>query len=432
MILDYVFFFRITGLTVGNRLNYLWLFLIIVIGICVNGYGYKGDLFFDFIEIFIFYLMYKKLTDRYLILGSFTIIFNVDIILDIIRTILLGIIIDSTSKNMMLNLNFLLAILSCLIIIFIIKKYSYKIKLQLSGDNKQIFLWLSCYLFLVNIIICLVYTETKHVPSVTVFFITFLIIQAIFALGIYRLIQKEQRQLIKKKDQEKLKQNQRHLEEYATYLEKSEDDLRAFRHDYRNILNSLKISAQEGDVQEVIQKLDKYTETNLNSEALLKYKDVNHLYVKSIKSIIIAKLTEIYNLKIPYNFECRNKIRKLPDHIDELDLVRIIGITFDNAIEESKALLAKDKKAEIQSMIYLDNLGEFEYEIRNKVQDKNISTNQIQERGFTTKKDHNGLGLANIKEIENKYPDMSISYMVQDGWFDFYMVIETEDGEEDD
>ena len=38
-------------------------------------------------------------------------------------------------------------------------------------------------------------------------------------------------------------------------------------------------------------------------------------------------------MDIPYNFECRNNIRNLPDHVDELDLVRIIGITFDNAIE---------------------------------------------------------------------------------------------------
>lgn len=53
-------------------------------------------------------------------------------------------------------------------------------------------------------------------------------------------------------------------------------------------------------------------------------------------------------------------------------------------------------------------LMEFEYEIRNRIQNKKISTSQIQQRGFTTKKNHKGLGLANIKEIENKYPDMSI------------------------
>ena len=143
-------------------------------------------------------------------------------------------------------------------------------------------------------------------------------------------------------------------------------------------------------------------------------------------------MAEMYNLNIPYNFECRNDIKKLPSEIDELDLVRIIGITLDNAIEESKSLIAKENEvsaAEIQMMVYSNGTDDFEYEIRNKVIDREISTQEIQKRGFTTKKNHKGLGLANIKELETKYPDLSISYMLEDDWFDFYMAIDTEEDE---
>ena len=349
--------------------------------------------------------------------------------------IFLGIIRYDLSKEALMMLNSVLAFISCFLIVFVMNKYSLQIRQHLIGNNKRITLWLNCYLYLVTIIISIVYTESTHIPPVSIFFISFLILQALFAIGIYNLMLIEQKQIIQKRKQEEFIKNQHQLEEYTTYLEKSEDDLRAFRHDYKNILNSLKVSAQEGNVQEVIQKLDKYTETNLNSKALLKYKDVNHIYVKSVKSIIISKLTELYNLDIPYNFECRNNIRNLPDHVDELDLVRIIGITFDNAIEESKALIAEKhdiRSAEVQIMVYSDGPGEFEYEIRNKIENRKISTQEIQQRGFTTKKDHKGLGLTNIKEIDSKYPDMSISYTVRDGWFDFYMTIDTEDGEEDE
>lgn len=55
-----------------------------------------------------------------------------------------------------------------------------------------------------------------------------------------------------------------------------------------------------------------------------------------------------------------------------------------------------------------------------------ISTKKIQEQGYTTKKNHAGLGLANIAKIEDKYAEMSISYNVKDNWFDFYLVIDTE------
>ena len=370
-----------------------------------------------------------------LLFNSIIFVFNIEIVLDIVRSIFLGIIRYDLSKEALMMLNSVLAFISCFLIVFVMNKYSLQIRQHLIGNNKRITLWLNCYLYLVTIIISIVYTESTHIPPVSIFFISFLILQALFAIGIYNLMLIEQKQIIQKRKQEEFIKNQHQLEEYTTYLEKSEDDLRAFRHDYKNILNSLKVSAQEGNVQEVIQKLDKYTETNLNSKALLKYKDVNHIYVKSVKSIIISKLTELYNLDIPYNFECRNNIRNLPDHVDELDLVRIIGITFDNAIEESKALIAEKhdiRSAEVQIMVYSDGPGEFEYEIRNKIENRKISTQEIQQRGFTTKKDHKGLGLTNIKEIDSKYPDMSISYTVRDGWFDFYMTIDTEDGEEDE
>ena len=435
MLLDFLFFFKITNLSLGGWKNFLYLLLVVIIGLCTNNWGYKGDVVYNLTVVLALYLIYRTKINTYLILNSIIFVFNIEIVLDIVRSIFLGIIRYDLSKEALMMLNSVLAFISCFLIVFVMNKYSLQIRQHLIGNNKRITLWLNCYLYLVTIIISIVYTESTHIPPVSIFFISFLILQALFAIGIYNLMLIEQKQIIQKRKQEEFIKNQHQLEEYTTYLEKSEDDLRAFRHDYKNILNSLKVSAQEGNVQEVIQKLDKYTETNLNSKALLKYKDVNHIYVKSVKSIIISKLTELYNLDIPYNFECRNNIRNLPDHVDELDLVRIIGITFDNAIEESKALIAEKhdiRSAEVQIMVYSHGPGEFEYEIRNKIENRKISTQEIQQRGFTTKKDHKGLGLTNIKEIDSKYPDMSISYTVRDGWFDFYMTIDTEDGEEDE
>ena len=420
MLLDFLFFFKITNLSLGGWKNFLYLLLVVIIGLCTNNWGYKGDVVYNLTVVLALYLIYRTKINTYLILNSIIFVFNIEIVLDIVRSIFLGIIRYDLSKEALMMLNSVLAFISCFLIVFVMNKYSLQIRQHLIGNNKRITLWLNCYLYLVTIIISIVYTESTHIPPVSIFFISFLILQALFAIGIYNLMLIEQKQIIQKRKQEEFIKNQHQLEEYTTYLEKSEDDLRAFRHDYKNILNSLKVSAQEGNVQEVIQKLDKYTETNLNSKALLKYKDVNHIYVKSVKSIIISKLTELYNLDIPYNFECRNNIRNLPDHVDELDLVRIIGITFDNAIEESKALIAEKhdiRSAEVQIMVYSDGPGEFEYEIRNKIENRKISTQEIQQRGFTTKKDHKGLGLTNIKEIDSKYPDMSISYKVLNACF---------------
>lgn len=44
--------------------------------------------------------------------------------------------------------------------------------------------------------------------------------------------------------------------------------------------------------------------------------------------------------------------------------------------------------------------------------------------GFTTKKGHKGLGLANVHDIAKKYDQMYIDRSIKDGWFKFTIVVE--------
>lgn len=133
------------------------------------------------------------------------------------------------------------------------------------------------------------------------------------------------------------------------------------------------------------EKLNTYTKTNLKSDAFKKYKDVNHVNIRSLKSIIISKLTEMYNLEISYNFECDEVINKIPPHINEIDLVRIIGITCDNAIEESRELIRKGEDAQIEIMIYSTE-ETLEYEIQNKKRNLAISTKKYSKKVFLLKR----------------------------------------------
>lgn len=427
LFVDLWMFFKIN--TVKLELDIQLLLSLLVMGIDLIVYvnlNIFGSLVASIIEIVGFYLIYKDKIDARLVVGSILFICTIDVFGNIVSEII-------TFENSNLQNYGSIIVLGSMILFT--NKYYLKIKNILTGKDSNILLMIFTYLLVTSELILIIPLLIKSYRSFVIFIGVIYASQVLFGVVAYWTLVRIRKRLLREHEQREVIEKQKQLQEYTDYLEKSEDDLRAFRHDYKNILNSLKVSAQEGNVQEVVQKLDKYTETTLNSAALLKYKDVNHIHIKSIKSIIISKLTELYNLDIPYNFECRNNIHNLPHHIDELDLVRIIGITFDNAIEESKALIGEKhniRSAEVQIMVYSDGPGEFEYEIRNRIQNKKISTSQIQQGGFTTKKNHKGLGLANIKEIENKYPDMSISYTIQDGWFDFYMTIDTEDGEENE
>ncbi|MDE6491627.1 MAG: GHKL domain-containing protein [Lactobacillus sp.] len=232
------------------------------------------------------------------------------------------------------------------------------------------------------------------------------------------------RELTLKQDQ--LKSEMQQLQEYTDYLDKNEDDLRKFKHDYQNILNSLKISAEEGNTQEVVDELTKYTNTQFNQKALRKYKGVNHIQDKNLKSIAIAKLSKLYNADINYSFACEKEIDQIPHSVDSLDLIRIIGIAFDNAVEESQLLIKEtgdQSSAQVDAMYYQED-GDFEFEIRNQIRATKINADKISQKNYTTKQHHMGLGLANVQEIAHKYEEsMIIDYSVEDGWFIFNLTI---------
>lgn len=412
-LIDFWMFLKITHIKFQLDINGLLIVATIAVGTIVGIIIEKYGVFIsNLIEIIGYYLIYGQKNRKKLVFGTIILICDLDLINDIVTAFITAFV--KTDISGYVSLIFIISVIT------FINKFNNKIYNAFMTENSRIFIYILCYILISSYVILVATLVSNNYVTFYILSIILFIFQIIFLIIAYHELINIQKSLI-------TEQRQKQLQEYADYLEKSEDDLRAFRHDYRNILNSLKISAQEGNVQEVIQKLDKYTKTNLNSQALLKYKDVNHIQVKSVKSIIITKLAEMYSLQIPYNFECHDNVSQIPDGINELDLVRIIGITIDNAIEESKAILKSAGDAKVQIMVYSSNPNEFEYEIRNKIRDRQISTSQIQKRGFTTKNDHQGLGLANIREMEDKYPDLSVSYTVEDGWFDFYMVIDEDE-----
>lgn len=376
-----------------------------------------------FLEILFFIFYFRKSKEKDVAVGSILIVGVVDSIIDILNNILM----ELLHIEDIIYLDLLVQISIIILAVFIIETLYKFLYSYLMSENHNVFIGLLIYLYVSTTLTMIFYAQTKKVTSLSIFFTIFVLVQIVFAIATYVELINIQKHLLKKSQQDKLIKEQKQLQDYAQYLEESEDELRAFRHDYRNMFNSLKISAQEGNTKEVIQKLDEYTKANLNAKAFEKYRDVNHIKIKSLKSIIIAKLTEMYGEDIPYNFECSDEITKLPKNINELDLVRIIGISCDNAIEESKELLERNKEAHIEIMINSNDNGEFEYEIQNKRRESKISLKQIQQRGYSTKKSHSGVGLANINNIKNKYENMTISYEVPKEYFDFYLVIEPEE-----
>lgn len=123
----------------------------------------------------------------------------------------------------------------------------------LTDVNSSILVSLLAYLYFVCCAIGAYILDDKKPTEVVLLFFFLLIFQAIFLAVIYREIVHIQRQLLDQQKQEALarqkqllvKENEQ-LKEYADYLDQNEDELRRFKHDYQNILLSLKVSAEKG------------------------------------------------------------------------------------------------------------------------------------------------------------------------------------------
>lgn len=418
------------------RKDIIFSLIFIALSIIFSFYKNSTDFAVSMIQvivIIVYFIVIKKQNVK-IIFGATLVFELLDLVLGISTTI-----IELTIPVYYLDAGLVMLIEEILFVI-LIQINHLRIQRLLTDSNSNIFIGLLLYIYLASSIIYFFVLKDDKLSEVLDLSLGLLVLQITFSIFIYLAGLHVQKGLLSKQEQKNqelelqlllskqraIEIENKQLQEYTCYLDKNEDELRRFKHDYQNLLDGLKISAQEDDVQAVINQLVEYSASHFNQKALRKYKGVNHIHDKNLKSIAIAKLTKLYDLKIDYSFGCDKDIYQIPRSVDVLDLIRIIGITFDNAIEESQKLINKNKQknsARVDAMYYQED-GDFEFEIRNRIVDRNIDTNNIQKKNYSTKNGHMGLGLSNVQKIVHKYENsMLVKYSVQNGWFVFSLIV---------
>jgi two-component system sensor histidine kinase AgrC len=199
---------------------------------------------------------------------------------------------------------------------------------------------------------------------------------------------------------------------YANLLEKQHDDLRAFKHDYMNILATMGGYIQLKDID----KLDKYfKEKILNGMELFK-EDENLKLIKKVQSIpvrgmLYAKLIRAQKAKVDLELCILNDIPLF--EMNELDICKIIGILIDNAIEATSD--SKEKKLIITMSCKRDRINIC---ISNSF-DGNISNvNVLYNKGYSTKGEGRGLGLHTVKSLlDSQYKHTKLITNIQENMF---------------
>ena len=192
------------------------------------------------------------------------------------------------------------------------------------------------------------------------------------------------------------------LSNYSQQVEGLYQEIRGFRHDYANILSSLKIGIDQQDINLVSQVYDSVLK---NSGEKLKGKrfDVAHLRNindLALKSLLLSKLSEAQNLSVPVSLEISERFSI--KNMEQIDFLTITSILLDNAIESAAeggiaVCFLEDREWNKLVMI-----------VKNSTLEREIELRDIFKRDNSSKGVGRGIGLANVRRILKSYPNVCL------------------------
>lgn len=291
-------------------------------------------------------------------------------------------------------------------LIYILLKY-FKVnlsKLQVLDKKKKFWLIFST-IFGVVLIGLQVYMITFYV-SYLPFFITILFmvtLVAYFVISLYTMFTVS-----------KLETTSMNLEEATLYnktLQMLQDNTRAFRHDFSNIVQGMAGFIDKNDMEGLRKYYSQLLEDiqHTNNLTTLSPEVVNN---PAIYNVLATKYHKADQLGIKINLEAFLNMNDL--HIKIYEFTRVLGILMDNAIEAAKecdekvinVIFRKDSRRHMQLLI-----------IENTYTNKDVNTDKIFEKGYSTKKGNTGLGLWEVRQILKKNNNLNLFTTKNDEFF---------------
>lgn len=200
--------------------------------------------------------------------------------------------------------------------------------------------------------------------------------------------------------------------EYVASLEAINDDMQKFRHDYLNILITMRGYITERDIDELEAYFnEKIVKAELDTLAKsLIMKNISNLKIVEIKGLLLTKLFAAVEKNISVQIEIPEVVDSAP--IDVIDFSRILGIFIDNAIEASESA----NPSTINIAILHTPPNSILFVVQNSFSGE-IDINKLYQSNFSTKNRDRGLGLKNALEISNGYSNVLVNTRIENERF---------------
>ena len=297
-------------------------------------------------------------------------------------------------------INFIDLLIYCILAVITTKRVKINLDIIFTKEYRKI------HIFLLSIIIFIlifynylsIYSLLKK-EDIALYYMSIITISVFFILFssiTYNLVKNTKIKSEVKSENQKLEQQKK----YILALEKNNNEIRKFKHDFNNIILGLDGYINNDDFNK--EKLKKYfNSTIMNFNNNIELNDIviaklNSIKVSSLKSLITNKVLMAQNNNIDVDINIQGEINDF--HTDEMQLSRILGILLDNAIEASLEV-PDDKKIEV-NIIQIDKTTDIQ--ISNTFNNTGTPITDFNKEGFSTKGTNRGLGLSSAHEIANK------------------------------
>lgn len=190
-----------------------------------------------------------------------------------------------------------------------------------------------------------------------------------------------------------------HLQTYTEEVEKLYVSMRGFKHEYVNLLSTLTGYIDKGDITQLKDYF--YSEilplSQAFSESDTRLGSLSHIELLELKTLLSSKLIYAMELCINIELELTDTIRNIP--MKSVDLIRVLGIFLDNAIDA--ALNSNEKRIQLCFLLKEDCMVII---LRNSSFPPQIPLARLADWGISSKGAQRGIGLYNAKSILNQYP----------------------------
>lgn len=207
------------------------------------------------------------------------------------------------------------------------------------------------------------------------------------------------------KQEEFQKEREIQYKRLKLYIEEIEflyQKIRGFKHDYKNLIISLEESIRSGNLNTI---RTTYNDVLLAADLELRdgeeLEDLTKIKYSPLKSLLYWKLSEAQKAGVTCHLEVKDELTDT--EMGGLDFTRVMAILLDNAVEA-----AKDSQSPKVELAMVKQNSQYIIYLRNSMRETDLTIEEMYKQGQSSKGDDRGTGLANVSQLIDSSPNMSL------------------------